>query len=117
MNRERLRDAVAAYLMDNHFDKTRYNQEANFVFLDRPVNISIGKKAPNIYLKEAKERCMGASSEQSGLIYDIDKFYANLETNCVPIEAIEMDFTSYDDFLEKRRLMMAAKIKKYYYSL
>ena len=37
------------YLVDNHFDKTQYNQEANYVFLDRPVNISIGKKAPNIY--------------------------------------------------------------------
>jgi hypothetical protein len=105
------------YLMDHHFDKTRYNQEANFVFLDRPVNISIGKKAPNVYLKEAKERCMNTSSEQTGLINDIDKFYANLETNCVPVEAIDMDFNSYDDFLEKRRKMMAAKIKKYYYSL
>ena len=105
------------YLMDHHFDKTQYNQDANFVFLDRPVNISIGKKAPNVYLKEAKERCMNMSSEQTGLINDIDKFYANLETNCVPVEAIEMDYTSYDIFLEKRRMMMAAKIKKYYYSL
>jgi hypothetical protein len=105
------------YLMDFHFDKTLYNQEANFVFLDRPVNISIGKKAPNVYLKEAKERCMNTSSEQTGLINDIDKFYANLETNCVPVETIEMDFNSYDDFLDKRRKMMAAKIKKYYYSL
>ena len=89
----------------------------NFVFLDRPVNISIGKKAPNVYLKEAKERCMNTSAEQTGLINDTDKFYANLETNCVPLEAIDMDFNSYDDFLEKRRKMMAAKIKKYYYSL
>lgn len=105
------------YLMDFHFDKTLYNQEANFVFLDRPVNISIGKKAPNVYLKEAKERCMNTSSEQTGLINDIDKFYANLETNCVPVETIEMDFNSYEDFLDKRRKMMAAKIKKYYYSL
>ena len=69
------------------------------------------------YLKEAKERCMNTSSEQTGLINDIDKFYANLETNCVPVETIEMDFNSYEDFLDKRRKMMAAKIKKYYYSL
>lgn len=87
------------------------------MFLDRPVNISIGKKAPNVYLKEAKERYMDTSAEQTGLINDIDKFYANLETNCVPVETIDMDFNSYDDFLEKRRKMMAAKIKKYYYSL
>ena len=36
------------YLMDNHFDKSQYNQDANYVFLDRPVNISVGKKAPNV---------------------------------------------------------------------
>lgn len=105
------------YLVDNHFDKTQYNQEANYVFLDRPVNISIGKKAPNIYFAEAKNRCLSDSPGQSGLINDIDKFYANLEVNCVPIETIEMNYTNYNEFLEKRRKLMAAKIKKYYYSL
>ncbi len=60
---------------------------------------------------------MKSSSEQTWLNNDIDKFYANLETNCVPVETIEMDYTSYDIFLEKRRKMMAAKIKKYYSSL
>ena len=105
------------YLVDNHFDKTQYNQEANYVFLDRPVNISIGKKAPNIYFAEAKNRCLSDSPGQSGLINDIDKFYANLEVNCIPIETLDMDFTSYHNFLEKRRKLMAEKIKKYYYSL
>ena len=105
------------YLIDNHFDKMQYNQEANYVFLDRPVNISIGKKAPYIYLSEAKKRCLNENSEQFGLINDIDKFYTNLEVNCVPVETLDMDFTSYHDFLEKRRKLMAEKIKKYYYSL
>lgn len=105
------------YLIENHFDKSQYNQNANFVFLDRPVNISVGKKAPNIYLKEAKQRCTNGDTEQTGLINDIDKFYANLEANCIPVEAIEMDHTSYNEFLEKRRKIMAVKIKKYYYSL
>ena len=85
--------------MDHLFDKTQYNQDANFVFLDRPINISIGKKAPNVYLKKAKERCMNSSTVQTGLINDIDKFYANLETNCVLVEGIEMDFNSYDTSL------------------
>ena len=105
------------YLMDNHFDKNQYNQEANYVFLDRPVNISIGKKSPKEYLQEMKTRCLSGSSVQSGLVNDIDKFYANLVTNCVPTEALDMDYTSYDVFLDKRRKLMAAKIKKYYYSL
>ena len=104
------------YLIDNHYDKSRYNQEANFVYLDRPVNISIGKKAPYVYLQEAEARCQNGTT-QIGLINDINKFYENLETNCVPREALKMDHTSYGEFLEKRRKMMAAKIKKYYYSL
>ena len=105
------------YLVDNHFDKSLYNQDANYVFLDRPVNISIGKKSPNVYLKEAKERCLSGDADSSGLVNNLDQFYANLEANCVPVEAIEMDFTAYETFLEKRRKLMAAKIKKYYYSL
>ena len=105
------------YLVDNHFDKSLYNQDANYVFLDRPVNISIGKKSPNVYLKEAKERCLNGDADSSGLVNNLEQFYANLEANCVPVEAIEMDFNSYESFLEKRRKLMAAKIKKYYYSL
>ena len=46
--------------MDHLFDKIQYIQDANFEFLDRPVNIFIGKKAPNIYLKKAKKHCMNA---------------------------------------------------------
>lgn len=105
------------YLIDKHFDKSLYNQEANYVFLDRPVNISIGKKAPNVYLQEAKNRCLSGETTETGLVNDIDIFYQNLEINCVPAEAIEMDYESYEVFLEKRRKLMAAKIKKYYYSL
>jgi hypothetical protein len=105
------------YLIDHHFDKTKYNQEGNYVFLDRPVNISVGKKAPKEYLQEAKNRCLNGDNTNTGLLNDIDKFYANLEANCVPAEAVDMDYTSYEVFLEKRRKMMANKIKKYYYSL
>jgi hypothetical protein len=105
------------YLVDHNFDKTKYNQEGNYVFLDRPVNISVGKKSPKVYLQEAKNRCLCSGDTPNGLINNVDNFYANLEANCVPVETIDMDFTSYEDFLDKRRKMMAAKIKKYYYSL
>jgi hypothetical protein len=103
--------------VDHNFDKTKYNQEGNYVFLDRPVNISVGKKSPKVYLQEAKNRCLCSEDTPNGLINNVDNFYANLEANCVPVETIDMDFTSYEDFLDKRRKMMAAKIKKYYYSL
>lgn len=105
------------YLIDNHFDKSQYNQEANYVFLDRPVNQSIGKKAPCVYLNEAKNRCLNNDDCQSGLVHDINKFYDNLKANCVPVETIDMDFITYEAFLEKRRLLMAKKIREFYYSL
>ena len=41
----------------------------------------------------------------------------NLATNCIPEDVFEMDYTRYDEFLEKRRVLMAAKIRKYYESL
>ena len=34
------------YLINNHYVKNQYNQDGNYAYLDRPVNESIGKKAP-----------------------------------------------------------------------
>ena len=42
---------------------------------------------------------------------------ANLATNCVPEDVFGMNHTHYKDFLEKRRTMMAKKIRTYYESL
>ena len=41
------------YLVDNGYDKHDYNQVANYAYLDTPVNIKIGKKAPKEYFNEA----------------------------------------------------------------
>ena len=38
----------------------------------------------------------------------------NLAINCVPTDVFEMDCTRYSEFLDKRRIMMAKKIRKYY---
>ena len=47
----------------------------------------------------------------------IDAFNANLEVNCIPAEIINMTAADYPDFLQKRRVLMAKKIKEYYQSL
>jgi len=45
------------YLIDNGIgDKSRYNQIANYAFLDKPINIAIGKKEPSVYFKEVEEQ-------------------------------------------------------------
>lgn len=104
------------YLKDNEFEKNRYNQEANYVFLDRPINVSIGKQAPNIYFNKALAQCQ-TGEFVCGSIKDKEELKRNLEMNCIPEDIFEMDYTRYNEFLEKRRTLMAEKIKRYYYSL
>ncbi len=104
------------YLKSNGFEKSLYNQEGNYAFLDTQVNKSIGKKAPNEYFHEALEQCK-TGIITIGSITDYDQLMANLKTNCIPTDVFEMDYTRYSEFLEKRRAMMAKKIRKYYESL
>ena len=105
-----------AYLKNNGFSKSQYNQEANYAYLDTQVNKSIGVKAPNEYFKEAFEQC-NTKQIICGSITDLDKLMKNLRDNCIPDGVEIMDQQDYSDFLVKRRQMMAKKIKDYYYSL
>lgn len=106
-----------AYLKENGFnDKGKYNQVANFVYLDTGVNISIGKQAPNEYFKKAVEQC-GTGEIKVGTIIDADVLRANLEVNCIPANVANMTAEDYPDFLRERRILMARKIKEYYYNL
>lgn len=104
------------YLVEHGFDRTQYNQTANYAYLDTPVNISIGKKAPNDYFSVALAQC-GQETAESGSILNEKDLRANLAINCIPEEIFEMDYTRYDEFLEKRRSLMAQKIRKYYENL
>ena len=105
-----------AYLKDNGLGKSMYNQEGNYAYLDTQVNKSIGKKAPNEYFSEARLQCE-TGGIMIGSITNYDQLMENLRTNCVPEEVFDMDHTRYTEFLEKRRVMMARKIRKYYESL
>lgn len=104
------------YLRSFGHEKSSYNQEGNYVYLDRPVNISIGKQAPNEYFKKAFEQCK-SKQVVCGSITDIDKLKENLNQNCIPKSIIDMDESNYEEFIQERRKLMAQKIKEYYYSL
>lgn len=104
------------YLVENGFDRTQYNQTANYAYLDTPVNISIGKKAPKDYFSVALAQC-GQETAESGSILNEKDLRVNLAINCIPEDIFEMDYTRYDEFLEKRRSLMAQKIRKYYETL
>lgn len=105
------------YLVDNGFDRNAYNQVANYAYLDTPINIKIGKKAPNVYFKEALEAIKNAEDISFRAIKNELEFQNNLKDNCIPIEILDMDHTNYKEFLAKRRAMMTALIKAYYYNL
>lgn len=104
------------YLVEHGFERTQYNQTANYAYLDTPVNISIGKKAPKDYFSAALAQC-GSDKAETGSIIDEKVLRENLAMNCIPEDIFEMDYTRYDEFLEKRRALMAQKIRKYYESL
>lgn len=105
------------FLIDNHCAKNMYNQEANYAYLDRPVNESIGKKSPKVYFNMALEQCRGEVQVKCGSIFDEAQLRSNLEANCIPASVFEMDKDDYQSFLEQRRLLMAQKIRRYYESL
>ena len=97
-------------------DKNMYNQVANYAYLDTGVNISIGMKAPNDYFTVAKEQC-SSGTIKVGTILSEEDFWSNLKLNCVPQDIINMIAEDYPRFLTERRVMMANKIRGYYYSL
>ncbi|MBR2372155.1 MAG: hypothetical protein IKA90_04730, partial [Clostridia bacterium] len=105
-----------AYLKSKGFEKGKYNQEANYAFLDTQVNKSISDNPPNVYFKKAFEQCE-TKNIVVGSISDLEQLRENLKANCIPLNICDMDYQDYEMFLEERRKLMAEKIKKYYYSL
>lgn len=105
------------YLIDNGYDKNMYNQVANYAYLDTPVNIKVGKKAPQEYMSEALGEIIKTNDVTFKSIKDEVEFENNLEDNCIPKGIISMTAENYKDFLKSRRELMTALIKKYYYSL
>lgn len=101
------------YLINNHYVKNQYNQDGNYAYLDRPVNESIGKKAPYEYFNIAMKQCQTKIAE-CGSIIDEEQLYENLEANCIPTGIFNMGHEEYGTFLEQRRSLMAQKIRKFY---
>ena len=102
------------YLVDNGFDKHEYNQVANYAYLDTPINIKIGKKAPNVYMNEALDAIKHAADTSFKSIKSEEEFAKNLEDNCIPIDILKMDYSNYQAFLEARRVKMTELIRTYY---
>lgn len=101
-------------ILDN---RAIYNQVANYVYLDTPINITIGDKSPNVYFKDAFE-----SARETGTVFGYsmteEELKDNLIMNCIPIEIENWNYNDYQaKFLVQRRKMMAKKIRDYYNKL
>lgn len=104
------------YLTKHSIPQAQYNQIANYVFLQQEINIKIGDKAPDAYMKEVYEQCC-TKQPVYGCITDEDELRRNLTQNCIPDGFESMSTGDYDRFLEERRKLMAQKIRNYYFSL
>jgi hypothetical protein len=104
------------YLKKNDYKRGMYNQIANYVYMQSEINIKVGNKAPVTYFDELHQQCNG-----NGLVYgaicEMDALKKNLAMNCIPESIFGMDLAQYEEFLRQRRVLMARKMRDYYFSL
>lgn len=96
--------------------KSRYNQIANFVIAQSEINIAIGDRPPETYFAEIAEQCNGGKKKYGG-ITDIDEMRGNLRASCLPDTLLDGFVPEYDEFLNNRRYLMAAKMRAWFEGL
>ncbi len=104
------------YLKKNGLDRGKYNQIANYVYMQSEINIKVGNKPPKDYFELINAQISDNNRQLSGLSSE-QELSENLKMNCVPVEIMQMSFDDYPDFLVQRRKLIANKIKDYYFSL
>ncbi len=104
------------HLKDQGLGRGRYNQIANYALAQSEINIAIGHKAPVVYFKDLAEQCAGGKRKYGG-ITNLDEMKENLRMNCIPEDMIDGNVPTYDEFLERRRQLMAAKLRTYFQML
>lgn len=105
------------YLQKNGIkNKIKYNQVANYIYIDTQINKEISDDAPATYFSSVKEQCK-TKNIILGNISNEELLTMNLAENCIPNDIYEMTVSDYDDFLQKRRILMSEFIHKYYLNL
>lgn len=104
------------FLKKNGLERGKYNQIANYAYMQSEINIKVGNKAPKDYFNSVISDIENGKPLVSG-IEAMSDLYENLKINCIPESIITSEFVDYDNFLLQRRKLMAEKIKNYYFSL
>ena len=101
-----------SFLQKHGYQRSRYNQIANYVVMQSEINIAIGDKPPATYFSQLWEQCRNGATRYGG-IKDADQLQENLATHCIPEGMETASVEDYDAFLRKRRELMAAKVRRY----
>lgn len=104
------------YLKKNGFTRSRYNQIANYVYMQSEINIKVGNKSPKEYFDIISTKMEQGDFALTG-ITSVAELQENLKMNCIPENIGNHTLENYNDFLIERRRLMALKIKEYYFSL
>ena len=106
-----------AYLIKNGFDgRADANQVANYALTETAINIAISDAPPAEYMARINAQCSDGVLSL-GEIMDPDQLAANLEENAIPANFADFEIRDYEEFLEARRELMAAYIRRYYEGL
>ncbi|SEA94904.1 Protein of unknown function DUF262 [Flavobacterium gillisiae] len=104
------------YLRKNGLERGKYNQIANYVYMQSEINIKVGNKPPKNYFELINKQIEDDNKLVSG-ISNHTELFENLKSNCIPESIMNMEIEDYQDFLIQRRKLMAQKIKNYYFTL
>ncbi len=104
------------YLKKHGHERGKYNQIANYVYMQSEINIKVGNRAPKDYFALILDHIQNGNQVVSGIQTD-QELQANLKMNCIPHEIINMTVDDYPNFLEARRRLMAEKMKNFYFTL
>lgn len=103
------------YMKKKEIPKGKYNQIANYAMTESGINLSISDRSPEKYFSEIKESVTNGKAKY-GEIKTHKELLRNLSAHAIPHELLETE-VNFDDFLENRRLLMAALIKNYFIGL
>lgn len=105
------------YLQKNgQNNKSLYNQIANYAMTQSEINIRIKDESPKMYMSKVLEQIATKQPYIGGIITQ-KELEETFEQTCIPQEFINYDVNNYQEFLEKRRILMANKIKEFYTGL
>ncbi len=105
------------YLQKNGLDnKNLYNQIANYAMTQSEINIRIKDEAPKNYMSKVLEQIQTKQPYIGGIVTE-EELKESFRQTCIPEEFVNYDVSNYQEFLEKRRVLIAKKIREFYEAL